>query len=45
MYPEHLEITAIEIVTVNQPCDPKHGTCPAGECERGYKDSTCSTDM
>ena len=30
---------------VNQPCDPKHGTCPAGGCERGYKDLTCSTGM
>ena len=30
---------------VNQPCDPKHGTCPAGGCECGYKDLTCSTGM
>jgi len=28
---------------INQPCDPEHGTCPAGGCERGNKGSTCST--
>jgi hypothetical protein len=30
---------------VNQSCDPKHGTCPVGGCERGYTDITCITGM
>ena len=30
---------------INQPCNPVHGTCPAGGCDRGYKGSTCSTGM
>ena len=30
---------------VNQPCDPEHGTCPDGACQRGYTGNTCSTGM
>jgi hypothetical protein len=30
---------------VNQTCDPEHGTCPVGGCQRGYKGITCSTGM
>ena len=30
---------------INQPCNPVHGTCPTGGCDRGYKGSTCSTGM
>ena len=30
---------------VNQPCDPKRGTCPTSGCQRGYNGSTCSKGM
>ena len=30
---------------INHPCNPEHGTCPAGGCQRGYEGSTCSTGM